>query len=97
MLLLDVILEPHRMPDTTRIPRPIIRDTVSAPVDTTDSVISSVDVFGNNQQLADIAPLPSEAFGSDGNFYTLLLSVLAVLAALSLCFYFVMRYRKMKK
>jgi hypothetical protein len=93
MLLLDIM--PIRVPDTTRvIPKPIIRDTVSVPSDTTDTVTSSAfSMFGGNQ--ADIAPLPPKFLGLTGDdFTTLLWAVIAVLAALSLCFYFVKKYRK---
>ena len=90
MLLLDIIL----VPDTTRvIPKRIIRDTVPVPTDTTDTVVSSVDKLPGQQQLADIAPLPPDTMTGDG-FTTLLWTIVIVLAALSLCFYFVRKYRK---
>lgn len=93
MLLLDIILEPRRVPDTARLPKPIVRDTLSVPSDTTDTVATSANMLGGNQQVADVAPLPPEALTGD-DFSTLLWSVFVVLVALSLCFYFVRKYRK---
>lgn len=92
MTLLDIIVEPRRVPDTARIPKPIIRDTVTAPADTTDTVTSTVNTLSGNQQVADIAPLPPEALAGD-DLSTLLWTIFVVLVALSLCIYFVKRYR----
>ena len=90
MTLLDVIIDPT---DTLRPrPKPVVPDTI-LPADTTDTVASTVNMLGGNQQLADIAPLPSGALTGD-NLSTLLWSIIVVLVALSLCFYFVKRYRK---
>lgn len=96
MLLLDIIMRPRRVPDTTRVlPKPIVRDTVTVPSDTTDTVATSVNTLGDNMQLADIAPCPPkfpEMTGDD--FSVLFWSVVVVLAALGLCFYFVRKYRE---
>lgn len=91
MLLLDIILEPHRI-DTARIIKPVIRDTVPAPADSTDTIASTVNVIGGNQQVADVAPLPTNFLGLAGD--DLVWTVIVVLAALSLCFYFVRKYRR---
>ena len=93
MLLLDIILEPRRI-DTTRIVKPIIRDTVPAPADSTDTIASTVNMIGGNQQVADVAPLPTNFLGLTGD--DLIWTVIVVLAALSLCFYFVRKYRRTK-
>ena len=96
MLFLDIItgpLDPRRVRDTICIPKPIIRDTVSVPSDTTDTIVSTVNTFSGNQQVADVAPLPPEALTGD-DLSTLLWSIVIVLVALSLCFYFVRRYRR---
>lgn len=95
MLLLDIIIDPQRIPDTTRIPKPIVRDTLPVPSDTTDTVASTVNMLGGNQQVADVAPLPPEALAGD-DLSTLLWSILVVLVALSLCFYFIRKYRRAK-
>ena len=93
MLLLDIIINPRRVPDTARIFKPIIRDTVHVHSDTTDTVTSAVNMLGGNQQVADVAPIPPEALTGD-DFSTLLWSIFVVLVALSLCFYFVRKYRR---
>ena len=94
MLLLDVILEPRRVPDTVRaIPKPIVRDTLPVPEDTTDTVTSVANVIGGNLQTADIAPHPSGSLEMAGG--NLLWTIVIVLVALSLCFYFVRKYRKL--
>ena len=89
MTLLDIIIDPT---DTFRPrPRPVVPDTV-LPADTTDTVATTANILGGNQQLADIAPRPSGLLGMAGD--DLLWTVIVVLVALSLCFYFVRRYRK---
>ncbi|MBO7539261.1 MAG: hypothetical protein J6T44_08260 [Prevotella sp.] len=98
MLFLDIItgpLDPRRVRDTLRIPKPVIRDTVSVPSDTTDTIVSTVNTVSGNQQVADVAPLPHGILIGD-DFSTLLWSILVVLVALSLCFYFVKKYRRTK-
>jgi len=47
MLLLDIILDPRRIKDTARVIKPVVRDTVSAPSDTTtvDTVVSTFNVY----------------------------------------------------
>lgn len=95
MLLLDIILEPRRIEDTARVIKPVVRDTVANPADTTiiDSVASTFNATGTNLQMADVAPIPSHFLGVPDD---ILLSIIVVLAALTLCFYFVKRYRKSK-
>ena len=68
MLLLDIILEPRRIDTARFIHKPVVRDTVIAPSDTTDTVASTVNVIGGNQQVADIAPHPSGILGMAGKF-----------------------------
>ena len=94
MLLLDVILEPRRIDTARIITKPIIRDTVPAPADSTDTIASTVNMIGGNQQVADVAPLPTNFLGLTGD--DLIWTVIVVLAALSLCFYFVRKYRRTK-
>lgn len=94
MLLLDVILEPRRIDTARIITKPIIRDTVSAPADSTDTIASTVNMIGGNQQVADVAPIPTNFLGLTGD--DLVWTVIVVLAALSLCFYFVRKYRRTK-
>ena len=93
MTLLDIIIDPT-FPDTSRsVPEPVVPDTV-LPADTTDTVAKVINMLGDNQQIADIAPRPSgilEMAGGD-----LLWTMIVVLAALSLCFYFVKKYRRTK-
>lgn len=90
MLLLDVIL------DTSRIrirPRVILRDSITAPADSTDSV-ASADVIGGSQQISDITPVPPKFLGMAGDdLSTMIWTVIIVLIALSLCFYLVRMYR----
>lgn len=92
MLLLDIILDPSRIKDTASVISPVVRDTASAHSDTTtvDTVVSTFNVPGANQQLADVAPIPSDTFGIPDD---VLCTIIVVLAALSLCFYFVRKYR----
>ena len=94
MLLLDIILEPRRIDTARIITKPIIRDTVPAPADSTDTIASTVNVIGGNQQVADVAPIPTNFLGLTGD--DLIWTVIVVLAALSLCFYFVRKYRRTK-
>ena len=94
MLLLDVILEPRRIDTARIITKQIIRDTVPAPADSTDTIASTVNMIGGNQQVADVAPIPTNFLGLTGD--DLVWTVIVVLAALSLCFYFVRKYRRTK-
>lgn len=59
-------------------------------IDPNDTLFS--DVITDKQQLADVAPIPTEAAGMVSN--NLLLTIIVVLVALCLCFYFVWKYRK---
>ena len=91
MTLLDIIIDPT-YPDTFPVtPEPVVPDTI-LPADTTDTVASTVNTLSGNQQVADIAPLPPDALAGD-DLSTLLWTIFVVLVALSLCFYFVKRYR----
>ena len=94
MLLLDIIAIPRRVLDTVRaVPKPIVRDTVTVPSDTTDTVASTLSVHGGyRQQLADAAPIPSGNMGMTGD--DLLWTILAVVVALGLCFYFIKKFRR---
>jgi hypothetical protein len=94
MLLLDIIAIPRRVLDTVRsVPKPIVRDTVTVPSDTTDTVASTLSVHGGyRQQLADAAPIPSGSMGMTGD--DLFWTILAVVVALGLCFYFIKKYRR---
>ena len=94
MLLLDIILEPRRIDTARIITKPIIRDTVPAPADSTDTIASTVNMIGGNQQVADVASIPTNFLGLTGD--DLVWTVIVVLAALSLCFYFVRKYRRTK-
>ena len=90
MTLLDIIIDPQRFPDTARLPKPVVPDTI-LPADTTDTVATAAKMIGGNLQTADIAPHPTGILGmAEGD---LLWTIVVVLVALSLCFYFVKRYR----
>ena len=88
MHLLDIIIE-HRVPDTSRvIPRPVIPDSI--PSDTAQAV-ACTDIPGSSQQLADVTPLPPDLGGLlESN---LLWTIVVVLFALYLCFFFIKKYR----
>ena len=94
MLLLDIILEPRRIDTARIIPKPIVRDTVIAPSDTTDTVATTVNMIGGNQQVADVAPIPTNFLGLTDD--DLVWTIIVVLVALSLCFYFAQKYRRTK-
>lgn len=94
MVLLDIAFPNrviHRPPLT---PKPEVIDTTSVPSDTTDTVATAFNVSGNNLQMADIAPDPSLLSGISDN---VTLSIVVVLIALTVCFYFVKRYRKTRR
>ena len=55
--------------------------------------IASIDMTGSSQQLADIAPYPPSFLGLEGHE----ILCLVVLVALSLCFYFVKKYRRQQQ
>lgn len=72
-------------------PKPTVPDTTTVPQDTSH-VISSADLSGNMQQMADITPYPSglgEVLGTN-----MMLAFAVVLVALCICSYFVIKYRK---
>lgn len=101
MHLLDIIIEPrripHRLPDTLSVPKPIVHDSIPAdsiPSDTTDTV-ASIDLSNVATKFADVAPIPSDMSGLSGD--NLIWTVLAVIVALSLCFAFVKIYRQRNK
>lgn len=83
----------RRIPDTSRVlPDPACPDTLSP--DTAYAIASS-DVPANFQQLADVSPIPSGLFGLlESN---LLLTAIVVFLALSVCFFFVKKYRGQQK
>ena len=71
--------------------KPKVPDTTTVPQDTSH-VISSADISGNMQQMADITPDPSglgEVLGTN-----MMLAFAVVLVALCICSYFVIKYRK---
>lgn len=90
MRLLDVLpIVERRIPDTSRVlPEPSFPDTL-----TPDSVhtIACGDLSGNVQLLADISPTIPDFGGVLGA--NLLWTILVVLFALCLCFFFVQKYR----
>ena len=89
MQLLDLLpIVERSIPDTSRVlPKPVIPD--SLPADSAHT-IAATDMQGNLQQLADISPLP----GNEGVFGdNLTWTLLVVLFALSVCFFFVQKYR----
>lgn len=91
MVLLDIAF-PHRVIHRPPItPKPEVIDTTSVPADTTDTVTTALNVSGDNLQLADVAPEPSLVSGISDD---VTLSIVVVLIALCVCFYFVKRYRK---
>ena len=91
MTLLDIIVDPH-YPDTFhRVPKPVVPDTV-LPADTTDTVAAAADMIGGGQQFADVAPRPSGILEMASNEF--FWALIVVLVALTLCFYFVKKYRK---
>lgn len=90
MVLLDIAF-PHRVIHRPPIIKPEVIDTTSVPSDTTDTVTAALNVSGNNLQMADIAPSPSLISGIPDD---VILSIVVVLIALTVCFYFVKRYRK---
>lgn len=85
--LLDLLpIIERRIPDTSRVlPKPELPD--SLPTDTAQAIAG---IPGGTQQLADISPIPdvSGLFGAN-----LLGTVIVVLLALCLCFFFIKRYR----
>ena len=89
MILLDIIIDPK---DTFYRHHFHFRDTIAVPKDTTDTVTTTANVIGDNQQIADIVPRPSGIMGMGGD--DILWTIFVVLVALSLCIYFVRRYRK---
>ena len=86
MQLLDIIVEGP----SPYISRPAA--TYATVPQDTSHVISSADIPGNMQQLADVAPDPSgleEVLGTN-----MTLALIVVLFAICLCSYFVIKYRK---
>ena len=91
MVLLDIPSFPHRVIHRPRIIKPEAVDTTSVPSDTTDTVTTALNVSGDHLQLADVAPDPSVMSGISDDVTW---SIVIVLIALCVCFYFVKRYRK---
>ena len=83
----------RRIPDTSRVlPDPACPDTLLP--DTAHAIVSN-NLLDNTQQLADVSPIPSGIFGLlDSNIF---LTILVVLFALYLCFFFVKKYRKQQE
>lgn len=94
MVFLDIPSLPHQVIHRPRIIKPEVIDTASVPSDTTDTVATALNVSGDNLQMADIAPSPSLISGIPDD---VTLSIVVVLIALSVCFYFVKRYRKTRR
>ena len=72
-------------------PKPSVPDTTAVPQDTSH-VISSADISGNMQQMADITPDPTglrEVLETN-----MMLALIVVFVALCICSYFVIKYRK---
>ncbi len=90
MFFLDIAF-PNRVIHRPRIIKPEVVDTASVPADTTDTVATALNVSGDNLQVADIAPDPILGSWIPDD---VLWSVVVVLVALSVCFYFVKRYRR---
>lgn len=110
MILLDIIVDyprrapkrfPKQVPDTIQQTPDTIQqvpDTISQVPDTvvqTGHLTSNLGVGGNGTQLADIAPDPGIlgkviGEGALSSFWT----VVIVVAALGLCIYFAMKYRR---
>lgn len=87
--LLDIM---RRIPDTIRVPKKVLPDTI--PQDTAKTITISGG-SGYTQQAADISPIPPEV--TEQSNVNLLLTIAVVLFALVLCFFFVQRYRKTGK
>lgn len=97
MTLLDIIIDPNdslfRSHSETPVPAPEPEVPYSViPTETMDTITVTSDVITGKQQLADIAPDPTETVGMVSD--NLLLTIIVVLVALCLCFYFVWKYRK---
>lgn len=97
MTLLDIIIAPNdslfRSHSETLVPAPEPEVPYSViPTETMDTITVTSDVITGKQQLADIAPDPTETVGMVSD--NLLLTIIVVLVALCLCFYFVWKYRK---
>ena len=100
MQFLDIVIDrsfprsrvTRQIVDSIKVqPKPTVPDTTAVPQDTSH-VISSADLSGNMQQMADIAPDPSglgEVLGTN-----MMLAFAVVLVALCICSYFVIKYRK---
>ena len=95
MTFLDIIIDPDDpIFDSLRetsVPEPEAPYYIKS-LETTDTVAATSDVITDNQQIADIAPNPTEAVGMMSD--NLLLTIIVVLLALCLCSYYVWRYRK---
>jgi hypothetical protein len=92
--LLDILpIVERRIPDTSRVlPEPVCPDTLSP--DTAHAIASS-NLLDNTRQLADVSPLPPSLFNvTDSN---LLLTIIVVLFALSVCVFFIRKYRNQQK
>ena len=96
MQLLDIIVDyPRRSTDTLRRVKEVLPDTVKEVLPDTVHVPAKPVSTDSLMQFADVAPRPPMdlEFGND-DLSTILWVLCAILAALSLCFYFVTKYRK---
>ena len=92
--LLDILpIVERRIPDTSRVlPEPVCPDTLSP--DSAHAIASS-NLLDNTRQLADVSPLPPSLFNVTGS--NLLLTIIVVLFALSVCVFFLRKYRNQQK
>ena len=94
-----VIIDTIQPSGKTEVPDTI--DSVAPAQDSASCIVnnlSATDGGSSAVQLADVAPLPPDpsVLGSD-DMTTTILTIVAVLAALSLCLHFVLRYRRATK
>jgi len=94
-----VIVDTIQPSGKTEVPDTI--DSVAPAQDSASCIVnhlSATDGGSSAVQLADVAPLPPDTsvLGSD-DMTTTILAIVAVLAALSLCLHFVLRYRRATK
>jgi hypothetical protein len=91
-----VIIDTIQPSGKTEMPDTI--DSVPPAQDSASYIVNNLSIGDGGSsavQLADVAPIPPDTslLGSD-DWSTTILAIVAVLAALSLCLHFVMRYRR---
>lgn len=95
---LDILpIVERRIPDTSRVlPEPVCPDTLSP--DTVHAIATS-NLLDNTKQLADVSPDVSPLLPSlfDVTSSNLLLTTIVVIFALSVCFFFIRKYRNQQK